>query len=140
MLATVRFFTPESEGPDHWKNILVAHVPGLFTGKMLTRGAGHKGGLQYHRVKNEAQYLFSGEMLVEYDAGDGKLSQKIIRAGEAWHIPPCAVHRETAITDCIIFEVSNPIFNDRVRVEKEYGLSADDGPALSTTIDEIIEK
>ncbi len=138
--ATVHFFTPESEGPEHWKNILVAHVPSLFTGKVLVRSAGHRGGLQYHRVKNEAQYLFSGTMLVEYDTGDGVLSQKTIQAGEAWHIPPGAVHRETALTDSVIFEVSNPVFNDRVRVEETYGIEPDPNPAPTTSFDDIVEK
>lgn len=137
---TVNFFNPTSEGPEHWKNILVAHVPKLYTGKVLIRKAGNRGGLQYHRFKNEAQYLYSGELLVEYDEGDGRLSKKIIRAGESWHIPPRAVHRETAITDCIIFEVSTPHFNDRVRMEKEYGLETDPNPAPSTRIDEVIFK
>ena len=137
---TINFFNPTSEGPEHWKSILIAHVPGLYTGKILIRKIGHRGGLQYHRKKNEAQYLFSGELMVEYDAGDGKLSKKTVKAGESWHIPPGAVHRETAISDCIIFEVSNPVFNDRVRVDKEYGLEPDSDPAPTTTPDQIIFK
>lgn len=134
---SIRFFEVTHQGPEHWKNILVAHVPGLFTGKVLVRKARHRGGLQYHRIKNEAQYLYSGEMLIEYDKGDGILSRKIIKAGEAWHIPPGAVHRETALEDSVIFEVSNPVFNDRVRIEEAYGLLPDPDPAPTTTIDEI---
>jgi quercetin dioxygenase-like cupin family protein len=136
-MATVKFFTPEDMGHRNFgKEILIAHIPGICTGKMLLMKAGTRGGLQYHRVKNESQYLHYGKMLIEYDTGDGKLTKKEIVAGQAWHIPPGAVHRETAITDCIIFEASNPVFNDRVRAEDQYGEKIDGG-LPSTTIDEI---
>ena len=133
----IKFFTPEDVGPRDWgREILIAHIPGVCTGKILLRKAGTKGPLQYHRKKNESQYLFSGELKVAYDAGDGKLSEVILKAGQAWHIPPWALHREDAITDCIIFEVSNPVFNDRVRMEEHYGEKIESG-LPSTTLDEI---
>jgi len=134
---TVNFFTPKEVGPRDWgKEILIAHIPSIGTGKMLFMKAGTRGGLQYHRIKNESQYLHYGKMLIEYDPGDGKLTKMEVVAGEGWHIPPGAVHRETAITDCVIFEVSNPVFNDRVRVENKYGEKIEGG-LPSTTIDEI---
>ena len=106
----VSFFKPKDVAPRDWgQEILVAHVPGLYTGKVLIMKAGTSGGLQYHRKKDEWGYLYSGELLVEYDSGDGKLLQKKLVAGDCVHIPPEAVHRETAITDCVIFEVSNPV-------------------------------
>ena len=95
------------------------------------RKAGTSGNLQYHRKKNEAGYVYSGEMLVEYDTGDGKLTSVKASAGQSVHIPPGVVHRETAITDCVIFEVSTPVFNDRVRVEDRYGEKIEGG--LPTT-------
>lgn len=117
----IEFFEPQVWEREWGEEILVAHVPGLYTGKILKMKAGTRGGLQYHRKKNEAGYLYSGEMLLEYDAGDGLITKVRLAAGSSIHIPPGAVHRETALTDCIIFEVSTPVFNDRVRVEDLYG-------------------
>ena len=136
-MAIVKFFTPKDVGLRNWgREILIAHIPGICTGKMLLMKAGTRGGLQFHRKKNESQYLHYGKMLIEYDTGDGKLTKMEIVAGQAWHIPPGAVHRETAITDCVIFEVSNPVFNDRVRVENCYGEKIEGG-LPSTTMDKI---
>ena len=59
---------------------------------------------------------------MKFDDGKDNLVSKEIKPGQAFHIPPGAVHQEYAITDCEIIEVSTPHFNDRVRVEKKYGL------------------
>ena len=129
---TVNFFTPQDVGPRDWgREILIAHVPGKYTGKILMMKAGARGGLQYHRKKHEVGHLFSGELIVEYDSGDGKISKRTMKPGESIHIPPGAVHRETAVTDCTIFETSNPVFNDRVRMEEHYGEKIEGG--LPTT-------
>lgn len=134
----VRFFKPEDVGPREWgREILVAHVPGFYTGKLLLMNAGAKGGLQKHHLKNECGYLYSGELLVRYDPGDGKLHEKKLVAGDAIHIPPGAVHQEEALTDCVIFEISTPHFNDRVRMEPEYGFEIPEGGLPSTTIDQV---
>ena len=65
--------------------------------------------------------------------------KKILEQGDCFHFPPGLVHQEEAITDCVILEVSTPHFNDRVRVEKDYGLAEEDG-LPSTSIRDIIEK
>ena len=135
---TVRFFKPKDVGPRNWgREILVAHVPGLYTGKVLLMKAGARGGLQKHHLKNESAYFYSGEMIFRYDPGDGKIRQKKLVAGDAVHIPPGAVHQEEAVTDCIIFETSTPHFNDRVRMEPEYDLEIPPGGLPTTTIDEV---
>ncbi|MEK7075087.1 MAG: hypothetical protein AAB968_04965 [Patescibacteria group bacterium] len=138
----VKFFKAEDVGPRIWgREILVAHVPGLYTGKLLLRKAGdvnyRKRSMQYHRIKNECSYLYSGELLFYYDSGDGKVSEKKLVAGDCVHIPPGAVHGEEAITDCVIFETSNPVFNDRMRVNEKYGLPSPVNSLPSTTLDEI---
>jgi quercetin dioxygenase-like cupin family protein len=137
----VRFFQPEDVGPRIWgREILIAHVTGLYTGKLLLRRkdpADKKRSMQFHRVKNECSYIYSGELLFSYDAGDGKISQKKLVAGDSVHIPPGAVHGEQALTDCVIFETSNPVFNDRVRVNEQYGLPSPENSLPSTTIDEV---
>ena len=134
----VRFFKAKDVGPRDWgQEILVAHVPGLYTGKVLLRKAGAKGGLQKHHLKNECGYVFSGELMVRYDTGDGKLKEKKLVAGDCIHIPPGAVHQEEAITDCVVFETSTPHFNDRVRMEEEYGQKIPEGGLPSTTVDQV---
>lgn len=134
----VRFFKPKDVGSRNWgREILVAHVPGLYTSKLLLMKAGTKGGLQKHHLKNESGYLYSGEMIFRYNHGDGKIRKKKLVAGDAVHIPPGAVHQEEAVTDCIIFETSNPVFNDRVRMEEQYGEKIPEGGLPSTTIDQV---
>ena len=100
---------------------------------------GKKGGLQYHHKKNECGYLIKGRLIIRFDNGDGKLRKKILNAGNSFHFPPGSIHQEEALTDCIIIEASTPHFNDRVRVEKKYGLVTDKG-LPSTKISEIIKK
>lgn len=134
----VEFLSPTDVGPRAWgREILIAHVSGLYTGKVLLMKAGAKGGLQKHHLKNECAYIYSGELWFDYDSGDGKISRRKMTAGDSVHIPPGAVHREEAITDCVIFEVSTPHFNDRVRMEKEYGEEVPEGGLPSTVIEEV---
>ncbi len=135
---SIEIFTPQDIGPRAWgREILVAHSKGKYTGKILMYNAGAKGGLQRHRVKDETSYLFSGEMMLRYDKGDGKITETKVTAGQSIYIPAGAVHQEEAITDCIIFETSNPVFDDRVRMEEEYGLKIEGG--LPTTMNPRIE-
>lgn len=138
---SVEFFTPEDVGPRNWgREILIAHLPGFYTGKLLIMNAGARGGLQYHQLKNEFAYLYSGEMWFEYDSGEGNLLRRKLVAGDSVHIQPGVVHREEAITDCIIFETSTPHFNDRVRVEEKYGEEIPAGGLPSTSITEVVTK
>ena len=100
------------------KKFYLAWCQKKFSLKKLLIKARNKGGLQYHRKKNECGFLVSGKLLVRYDNGKGKLVKKILKQGDCFHFPPYFVHQEEAITDCEIIEVSTPHFNDRVRVEK----------------------
>jgi len=102
--------------------------------------AGTKGGLQYHQLKDEVQILISGKLLIRYDdTGSGSLKEKTIESGECVHFYPGLVHQEEALTDCVLIEASTPHFNDRVRVEEQYGVESNGG-LPSTTLQEIIER
>ena len=114
------------------KEKLLAHIPKILTLKRLEIKKGQKGGLQYHRKKNECGYLLSGKLIIRYDKGNGKLVKRILNAGSIFHFPPGAVHQEEALSNCIIIEASTPHFNDRVRVEKKYGIFYSKG--LPTTL------
>ena len=136
----IKILKPENLGHRNWgEEYLLSLVSGKYSFKKLIIKAGKKGGLQYHQKKNECGYLVSGKLILKFDDGNGNLISKEIKPGQAFHIPPGAVHQEYAITDCEIIEVSTPHFNDRVRVEKKYGLRGENG-LPSTTINEIIEK
>ena len=113
------------------KEILLALIPKTLSLKLLSIKKGKKGGLQYHRKKNECGYILSGKLLVRYENSKGKLIKKILKKGDSFHFPPGNVHQEEALTNCSIIEASTPHFNDRVRVEKRYGLISKDG--LPTT-------
>jgi len=101
----------------------VALIPKKISLKLLTIKKGKKGGLQYHHKKNECGYLIKGRLLIRYDNGQGELKERALKAGSSFHFPPGAIHQEEALTKCEIIEASTPYFNDRVRVEKKYGMN-----------------
>ena len=132
------FPVAQSVGERPWgTEDLLALVSKQFSVKRLKIKAGNKGGLQYHRFKDEVAIMISGQMLIRYDLGDKILKEKIVNAGEVVHFPPGLVHQEEAITDCEIIEASSPHFNDRVRVEENYGFGSPKG--LPTTLETEIE-
>jgi mannose-6-phosphate isomerase-like protein (cupin superfamily) len=133
---------PKSEdmGTRTWGNeILLALVPGKYTLKRLEVRAGEKGGLQYHHLKDEVGVMISGEMIVRIDDGSGRLIERTVGPGDVMHFTPGLVHQTEAITDVVYIEASTPHFNDRVRVEADYGLQPEDG-LPSTSIEEVIER
>lgn len=122
---------PKDLGPRSWgRELLVAEGPG-YIGKVLEMRAGTAGGCQVHREKDETSYLYSGSAWLYTDTGDGTLRRFLLSPGASIHIPPGAVHKVEAITDCVFFETSTPHFNDRIRVDAAYGL--DDSQGLPTT-------
>lgn len=128
----------KSLGKRNWgfEDLLVL-IPGVLSLKKIYIKKGNKGGLQYHHKKNECGYLIKGKLLIKYDSGNGKLKEKILKKGSVFHFPPGAVHQEYAITECEIVEASTPHFNDRVRVEKLYGIEEERG-LPSTKKSEVI--
>ncbi len=134
----ILFPKPQSVGDRPWgTEDLLALVSKQFSVKRLRIKAGSKGGLQYHRLKDEVAIVISGRMLIRYDLGDKVLNEKIIEAGDVVHFPPGLVHQEEALTDCELIEASSPHFNDRVRVEELYGLG--DPLGLPTTEEHEVE-
>ena len=134
----VVFPNTKNLGERDWgKEDLLVVIPGLLSLKRIKIKKGSKGGLQYHHKKNECGYLVSGNLIIRYDEGNGKLKEKILKPGASFYSPPGAVHQEEALTDCIIIEASSPHFNDRVRVEEKYGMSSKDG--LPSTLENEVE-
>jgi quercetin dioxygenase-like cupin family protein len=119
---------------------LLVFVPGLFTMKRLRILKGQKGGLQYHRLKNEAGVVVQGRLIVRYfDTEIGELTEHILVPGDFFHFPEYSIHQEEAIEDTEIIEVSSPIFNDRVRVEHLFGIDGS-GYGLETTTPKEIRR
>jgi len=135
-----QFPDAESVGEREWgEEMLLVLASGKYTMKKLFMRAGKKGGLQYHRKKDEASYIVSGKMILKYEDQKGELVSKEVGPGDWFHFPAGCIHQEIAITDVERIEVSTPHFNDRVRVESKFGL--DDITGLSTTeVHEIIER
>ena len=117
---------------------LLVFVPGVFTMKRIKLYANRRGGLQYHRLKNEAGYIISGKLIVRYfDPEQGALTEKILGPGDFFHFPEYCIHQEQAIDDTEIIEVSSAIFNDRVRVEHLFGHSDSEIGLPTTLVKEI---
>tara|TARA_B100000949_G_scaffold190435_1_gene173739 strand:+ start:269 stop:610 length:342 start_codon:yes stop_codon:yes gene_type:complete len=91
-----------------------------YVGKILHIDEGEQLSLQYHEIKDETIYVFSGQLELELQEGDGLVAH-VMSPGECLHIPPRTVHRMRAIITCDIFEVSTPHLDDVVRMEDRYG-------------------
>lgn len=118
-MPSIESFQPRQLG-EHGKKpwgieLLVAKTP-HYIGKMLFMRKGGTGALQYHERKDETFYLHSGLALIEYMNNNGELHRIHMKPGTSWHVPPRAVHRVEALEDCVLFEVSTPVFDDRVAV------------------------
>ena len=136
---TAQFPESKTIGKREWgEEILLVHAPGAYIMKKLIIKAGKEGGLQFHRMKDEASYIVSGRLLVVYEDSSGNLSEKILESGECLHFPAGCIHKEVAITEVVIIEASTPIFNDRVRVESWFDHPGGEIGLPTTTVDEII--
>lgn len=92
-----------------------------YVGKVLHVNAGEALSLQYHEVKDETIFLFSGEMLFWAGPSAEALQEVSLKAGEAFRVRPGTVHRMQAVTDCDIMEASTPHLEDVVRIDDRYG-------------------
>tara|TARA_A100001388_G_C28515685_1_gene378514 strand:- start:18 stop:443 length:426 start_codon:yes stop_codon:yes gene_type:complete len=119
--------------------VLGALIPKKISLKILKIKKGNKGGLQYHRKKDECGIIISGKLLVRYRNKKNKLTKKLLKKGDTFHFPPGCIHQEEALTNCEIIEASTPHFNDRVRVEKLFGMKENKG-LKSTKLKDIIFK
>lgn len=128
---TVQAFTPEVHEREWGQEIFIARTP-HYLGKLLVMKAGTAGGMQFHVEKYETFYLQSGQAEVEYDDGKGSIVTVQMAPGQSFQVPPGAVHRTTAITDCVFIETSTPHYDDRVHAEHLYGRGNPTGGLPST--------
>lgn len=117
MLPSIKIHIPEKL-PRAWGCEVIACMTGVHACKVLYRSPNTESaarGFQLH-VKEESHYLLDGRMLIETPTGSIE-----VREGSAWTVPPMTLHRETALTDCTIVEVSDPTREDRFRSGEDYG-------------------
>ena len=115
--------TPVSRVEKPWGYELHWAKTERYVGKVLHVKAGHALSLQYHNVKDETIYVYSGKMLFEVEQKKGELTKIEMGPGDVFHVTPKTVHRMTAIEDTDILEVSTPELDDVVRLEDRYGRS-----------------
>jgi len=85
-----------------------------FLKEILIR-AGKRSSLQYHKEKEETNYILSGQGVLTMD------NQKLpLKNGTAFHIMPNVVHRVEAVTDLLMIEASTLELDDVVRVEDDW--------------------
>ena len=133
-----KFPKPEKVGHREWgTEELLVLASGKYSLKRIFLKAGLKGGLQFHRQKDECGIVISGKMIVRFDDGAGKLAEKILGEGDIFHFEPAVVHQTEALMDTIYIEASTPHFNDRVHAESLYGITAEVGGLPTTTAEQI---
>lgn len=118
--------TPHVKIQPWGEEITLAETPG-YTLKRLLYRKGRAGGLQYHTQKDEAFYIESGVGIVTYDDGFGDLVTYDASDGDCFRIPAGAVHKFEAVTECVVFEASTNVKDDRVRMERYFGLGEPEG-------------
>jgi quercetin dioxygenase-like cupin family protein len=133
------FQKESSVGPREWgEETLLGLIPGTLTLKRITMKKGASGGFQYHREKKEIAILQSGRLRLLFFRDFDKLEERIINPGEVFFFPPYFAHKAVALEDSVYIEASNPVFNDRVRVENLIGWEETGLP--TTNDDEILWK
>jgi mannose-6-phosphate isomerase len=99
----------------HWA------VTDRYLGKVIHINKGEALSLQYHRLKDEFQYLIKGSVEMEIGDSEARLTRHRMQAGDTLHITRGTRHRLTALEDSDIFEVSTPEIDDVVRLADRYG-------------------
>jgi mannose-6-phosphate isomerase-like protein (cupin superfamily) len=100
--------------------ILFAETP-RYAGKVLFVRKDCRLSLQYHKVKDEALYVYEGKVNMEIER-DGEHKESLtLGAGDCVRITPLTRHRLTAIEDTTLFEASTPELDDVVRLDDDYG-------------------
>lgn len=130
----------KSMGHREWgEESLVTVCSGFYSVKRLFIKKGFAGGLQYHHMKDETGFVFSGVLRVYYQNEDGSLACKDFSAGDFFRFKPGCIHKEEAVEDTIIIEVSTPYFNDRVRVESDFCILSHPNGLASTSVGEVMQ-
>ena len=97
--------------------LLFAHAPGKYAGKIIVIEKGKRLSLQYHRRKHESLYVLKGKLTL-------RLGKKTYVAGpgSAFAVPTGTIHRfESHHGRVTLLEVSTTELDDVVRLQDDYG-------------------
>ena len=117
-----------------WGGEFIIRVTPYFVIKLLYLTEGNRGGLQYHHFKDETGLLISGRLSILEGESLDSLRESTIIPGTIFSFKPGVIHREEAIEDSIILEISTPHFNDRVRLDSDTK-----NDLQSTTPDQVVD-
>jgi mannose-6-phosphate isomerase len=107
--------------PKPWGYEIWWAITDKYVGKILHVNKGHSLSYQYHKVKDETIYVYSGEIILELEEV-GKARERIrLLPGYARRITPLTKHRMTAVEESNLIEVSTPEVDDLIRLEDNYG-------------------
>ena len=104
-----------------WGHELIWAHTERYVGKILHIKQGHELSLQYHLKKDETVHVLTGRMRFQTGAEGEELRDRVLEAGQSFHITPLLRHRMIAETDCDILEASTPELDDVVRLDDRYG-------------------
>jgi mannose-6-phosphate isomerase-like protein (cupin superfamily) len=92
-----------------WGHELIWVTNDKYCGKIMHFNEGSKFSCHFHREKDEAWYVLSGEFVVEYiNTADASQDSVELHPGDTWHNPPLLPHRLICIKAGDIIEVSTP--------------------------------
>ena len=117
-MPVIKKFDVREVAPKSWGTETLVALTDDYSGKVLRMRAGESGPFQYHERKNETFYLFSGIARVTYKTEEGVTRSVKMYAGDSYHVPPGAPHKVEALQECVFFEASTPVFEDRVPVDE----------------------
>lgn len=104
-------------GHERW----LIHTSSSFALKIIFLKAGFRTSLQYHKKKEEAGFVLSGELRLHYASTDDKsICQLDLSPGTVFHIKPSAIHRIEAVTDTFLIETSTVELDDVIRVNDDW--------------------
>lgn len=92
-----------------------------FCVKTIKLLKGCKTSYQWHRQKEEINFIESGEAEVWLEDAAGVIQKHVVRPGDSFFVPVTRKHRVIALTDLEMFEVSNEYVDDVVRIADEFG-------------------
>lgn len=103
-----------------WGYELIWAKSDRYVGKILHIEPGQVLSLQYHNKKDESIYVLSGDIILRIQHGE-TLTERRVRAGESFHIPPKQIHQFEAVVVTDLLEASTPELDDVVRLKDRYG-------------------
>jgi len=92
-----------------------------YCGKLLYFYEGTRCSWHYHKIKDEVFYLQSGKLLVKYSDDDNldEAEEKILEAGQNFHVYTGLRHQMIALENTELFEFSTQHFDeDSYRIVK----------------------